>query len=70
MSNRTIVAIDNKKNVRQSHGESSIQYRIAKSEVKKLVKKDKINNLNEELDSFSNLPSDKQFFSSYEKAQN
>ena len=67
MSNSTVLAISNKKDVRRSHGDSSIQYKVAKAEVKKLVKKDKINKINDDLDGFSDLPSDKQFFLAMKK---
>ena len=62
MSKPTLEAINNKKSVRSLYGESSVSYKIAKAEVKKLVKKDKINNLNNDLDQFLTLPSDKQFY--------
>ena len=62
MSNGTIQAINNKKDIRKKHGDRSIQYRVAKAETKKLVKIDKINHLNDALDEISNLPPDKQFF--------
>jgi len=38
------------------------QYKVAKAESKKLVKRDKINRMNDDLDEIGNLPSDKQFF--------
>ena len=57
----------NKKDVRKKHGDSSTQYKIAKAETKKLVKRDKINQLNDDLDEISNLPPDKQFFLAMKK---
>ena len=67
MSNDTIQAINNKKDVRKKHGDRSIHYRVAKAETKKLVKLDKINHLNDALDETSNLPPDKQFFLAMKK---
>ena len=63
----TLRAIDNKKVVRKKHGETSIQYKVSKAETKKLVKRDKINQLNDNLDEISNLPPDKQFFQAMKK---
>ena len=67
MQTDTTTAINNKKAIRQKYGDSSIQYKVAKAETKKLVKRDKINNLNDELDELSNLPPDKQFFLAMKK---
>ena len=67
MKNDTYKAINNKKDVRKKHGDSSTQYKIAKAETKKLVKRDKINQLNDDLDEISNLPPDKQFFLAMKK---
>ena len=61
MSKGTIQAINNKKDVRRKHGDRSIQYKVAKTETKKLVRLDKINHLNDALDEISNLHPDKQF---------
>ena len=60
MSSKTAKAIGNKKLVRKPYGDSSIQHKIAKAESKKLVKIDKLNKLNDELDNLSELPPDKQ----------
>ena len=70
MSNSIVQAINNKIDAQMSHGDSSIKYKSAKAEVKKLVKKDKMNKINEELDEFSNLPSDKLSFLSMKKTEN
>ena len=67
MQTDTMTAINNKKAIRQKYGDSSIQYKVAKAETKKLVKRDKTNNLNNELDELSNLPPDKQFFLAMKK---
>ena len=62
-----MTAINSKKTIRQKYGDSSIQYKVAKAETKKLVKRDKINNLNDELDELSDLPHHKQFFLAMKK---
>ena len=67
MQKDTIKAIHNKKDIRKSHGDSSIHYKVAKAEAKKLVKRDKLNKLNDDLDVISNLPPDKQFFLAMKK---
>ena len=67
MHTDTLIAINSKKTIRQKYGDSSIQYKVAKAETKKLVKRDKINNLNDELDELSDLPPDKQFFLAMKK---
>ena len=63
----TLRAINNKKVVRQTHGDSSTQYKAAKVKSKKLVKRDKLSQLNENLDEISTLPPDKQFFLAMKK---
>ena len=67
MQKDTIKAINNKKDVRKSYGDSSTHYKVAKAEVKKLVKRDKLNKLSDDLDIISNLPPDKQFFLAMKK---
>ena len=67
MENDTNKAIHNKKDVRKKYGDSSAQYKIAKAETKKLVKRDKINQLNNDLDEISNLSPDKQSFLAMKK---
>ena len=54
----TVQAINNKKDVRMSHEDSPIHPFNIKVEVKKFVKKDKMNKINDELDEFSNLTSE------------
>ena len=58
----TIAVIDSKKTIRKKFGESSNQYKEVKAQSKKLVKRDKINSLNEDLDRIANLSPEKQFF--------
>ena len=67
MNADTKKAIENKKVIRKKYGDVSRQYKVAKAETKKLVKRDKINHLNDELDEISNLPPDKQFFLAMKK---
>ena len=67
MQKDIIKAIKNKKDVRKSYGDSSTHYKVAKAEVKTLVKRDKLNKLSDDLDVISNLPPDKQFFLAMKK---
>ena len=67
MTKDTEQAINNKIDVKKKHGDYSLQCKIAKAETKKLVKRDKINQLNDDLDKISNLPPDKQFFIAMKK---
>ena len=60
-------AIKNKHKIRQQYGITCVQYRIAKAETKKLVKKDKLDNIEKECDNLSNIPPDKQFFAAVKK---
>ena len=62
MTSETMTAIEKRKEVRQRHGDSSVQYKVAKAESKKLVKRDKRNDLNDQLDRLANLTLTKQFF--------
>ena len=55
-------AINNKKEIRKTKGAHSPQYKIAKAEVKKLVRKDKLAKIDEECDIISNLPPGKQYY--------
>ena len=62
MSNESKTAIENKKIIRSTYGDSAIQYKIAKAEAKMLVKKDKIHKLERDCEELSQLPPNKQFF--------
>ena len=67
LTETTKQAITNKHKIRKQHGASSPQYRVAKTEIKKLVKKDKLKTIEEECDKLSNIPPDKQFFAAVKK---
>lgn len=56
MSQQTKQAITSKHNIRKVYGPNSIQYKIAKSESKKLVKKDKLKHLEKGIDELNTLP--------------
>jgi hypothetical protein len=62
MSNATKTAIENKKVVRNKYGDNSAEYKIAKAETKKLVKKDKLSKLERDCDELSKLPPNQQFY--------
>ena len=63
MSNKTKDAILGKHLIRKNHGATSPQYKVAKSETKKLVKKDRLKQIDDEHSKLSRLPPDKQFYS-------
>ena len=67
MTSKTKSAIENKKKIRKSHGEHSAEYKIAKAETKKLIKKDKIQSIEKECDDISKLPPNKQFYAAIKK---
>ena len=56
MSDDTKRAIDEKHKIRKKNGAKSREYKIAKAESKKLVKKDRLNQIEKDIDTFSNLP--------------
>ena len=67
MTTETKTAIDKKKMIRKEKGNHSIQYKVAKAETKKLVKRDKLNETNDDLDYIASLPPDKQYFRAMKK---
>ena len=67
MTPETLKAIENKHEIRKTHGTSSPQYSIAKAESKKLVKKDKLKQIEDDLDSLSKLPPNKQYYAAIKK---
>ena len=70
MTTKTKTAISNKKKIRQLKGDDSIEYKIAKAETKKLVKKDKIHSIEKQCDTISSLPQNKQFYAAIKKLKN
>ena len=67
MSQETQTAIKNKHQIRKEVGASSIQYRVAKAESKKLVKKDRMKQIEQDVDSLSTLPPHKQYYAAIKK---
>ena len=67
MTTNTKTAINEKHKVRQQFGPKSNQYKIAKAETKKLVKKDKIQHIENEHETLSSLPPHKQFHAAIKK---
>ena len=61
MSDNTKQAIGNKHKIRKEKGPKSTQYKIAKAESKKLVKKDKIKQIQDDIEKLSSLPPHKQY---------
>ena len=62
MSEETKCAIDGKHKIRKVNGPSSSEYKIAKAESKKLVKKDKLKQIERDINLLSSLPPHKQYY--------
>ena len=67
MSCNSKKAIDNKHKAREAMGTSSTEYKVAKAESKKLVKKDRLNQVEKDMDTLSSLPSNKQYYTVIKK---
>ena len=67
MSQETQTAIKNKHKIRNEIGATSTQYRIAKAESKKLVKKDRLKQIEQDVDFLSTLPPHKQYYAALKK---
>ena len=67
VSNNTKAAIENKHKTRKQFGANSAQYKTAKAETKKLTKKDKLKQIEDDHDSLSSLPPHKQFYAAVKK---
>ena len=67
MSCNTKKAIDNKQKARKAKGTSSTEYKVAKAESKKLVKKDRLNQVEKDMDTLSSLPPNKQYYAVIKK---
>ena len=67
MSPKTKEAINTKHKTRKEKGHQSIEYKIAKAESKKLVKKDRLNHIEKEIDSITTLPPHKQYYAALKK---
>ena len=67
MSPKTKEAINTKHKTRKEKGHQSIEYKIAKAESKKLVKKDRLNQIEKEIDNISTLPPHKQYYAALKK---
>ena len=62
MSNDTKRAIDEKHKIRKKNGAKSREYKISKAEFKKLVKKDRLNQIEKDAATIYNLPPHKQYY--------
>ena len=67
MTNETKQAILNKHQTRRKYGGTSIKYKVAKAETKKLVRKDKMKHIEQEIDLVSTLPPHKQYYAAIKK---
>ena len=70
MTENTQKAIENKKRIRNEKGTNSIEYKIIKSEVKKLVKKDKLKQIDDECDELSKLSPNQRYYEVIKKLKN
>ena len=62
MSAKAKEAIDTKQKIRKQNGDKSLEYKIAKAESKKLVKKDRLKQVEEDIGAISSLPPHKQYY--------
>ena len=67
MSTATKQAIETKHRIRREKGDSSKEYKIAKAESKKLVAKDKLRQIESEIETISSLPPHKQYYAAIKK---
>ena len=67
LTDNTKRAIENKHNIRKTFGSNSSEYKIAKAETKKAVKKDKLKFTEQELDLLSKAPPHKQYYAAVRK---
>ena len=63
----TTKAIEAKHRIRKDKWDSSKEYKIAKAETKKLVAKDKLKQIEAEIETISNLPPHKQYYAAIRK---
>ena len=67
MSEEAKCAIDGKHKIRKANGPSSSEYKIAKAESKKLVKKDKLKQIERDINLLSSLPPLKQYYAALKR---
>ena len=67
MSQQTKNAIKNKHTIRKKHGSKSTNYKILEAESKKLVKKDQLKKIEDDIDQLISLPPDKMYLAAIKK---
>lgn len=67
MSPQTKSSIENKHNIRKQKGDKSTEYKIAKAESKKLVRKDKLEHVEKQMDIINTLPPHKQNYATIKR---
>ena len=67
MSTKTKEAIETKHKIRKQIGDKSPEYKVAKAESKKLVRKDKLQQIEKDIDVISNLPPHKQYYAAIKR---
>ena len=70
MSENTEKVITEKKRIRKEKGTKSIEYKIIKSEVKKMVKKDKLKQIEDDCDELNKLPPNQKYYQIIKKIKN
>ena len=60
-------SIENKHNIRKQKGDKSTEYKIAKAESKKLVRKDKLEHVEKQMDIINTLPPHKQYYAAIKR---
>ena len=67
MSTKTKEAIEAKHKIRKQAGDKSAEYKAAKAESKKLVKRDRLQQIEKDIDVISNLPPHKQYYAAIKR---
>ena len=60
-------AIDTKHKIRKQNGDKSLEHKISKAESKKLVKKDRLKQVEKDIDAISSLPPRKQYYAAIKR---
>lgn len=70
MTKNTEMMIEQKRKIRTTKGENSKDYKIIKAEVKKMVKKDKLTEIDNECTKLSKLPQNQKYYQIIKKLKN
>ena len=70
ISEQSKKAIEEKKNIRKEKGEKCTEYKIIKAEVKKLIKKDKMKQIEDQCNDLNKLPPNQRYYQIIKKLRN